>query len=697
MIKKLLLSTAGMLGLFAVNAQDANQTISYCGKTEVEHRIFNDHYDWKIQDSLDRVVLEDWTELYAKNRSESERGVVYTIPTVFHIVHLGGVENITDAQVHDAMRILNEDFNSENNDTSVVIQQFKNIIGDAEMEFLLAKKDNSGNCISGITRTYSQNTYDQGVTFNGHPIVDDVIAEHGNFPSNKYMNIYVCIDPAGAAGYTNTPNNWLPINPGYAGIFISHLYVGAIGTGTSTRSRALTHEVGHWFNLQHPWGPNNNPGNAGSCSDDDGVSDTPNTIGWTTCNLNGNTCGSLDNVQNYMDYSYCSRMFTEGQATRMRAAATSNVGGRDNLWTTANLNATGVYDPDILCAVDFEGDDTEVCAGQTVTFSDRSFNGATGWQWTFPGGNPSTSTDSVVTVTYNTPGVYDVTLQATDGTTSLTETKTSLVNVAALNAVPHPLVEGFEGVQLPSSFWNIPGQSNLWEVTSAAAYTGSNSAYIDNSTGEAGNIHILESNPIDLSNASSVVVSFKYAYAQRNSTSSDKLTVKVSSNCGQSFVTRKILQGSALSTGGMSGGEWVPNGTGEWDEEIITNISSSFLVEGFRVLFEFESDGGNNLYIDDINIQTTLGTQELNNAFIDLNIFPNPAQDQANISFFLKENSDYQVRVFDMVGKEVALIANGTASGQQNLNWDVSGVDAGVYTVRIQIDGKLYTEKIVIE
>ena len=54
------------------------------------------------------------------------------------------------------------------------------------------------------------------------------------------------------------------------------------------------------------------------------VDDTPLTIGWSSCNLGGTSCGSLDNVQNYMDYAYCALMFTEGQKTRMHACLNSS-------------------------------------------------------------------------------------------------------------------------------------------------------------------------------------------------------------------------------------------------------------------------------------------------------------------------------------------------------------------------------------
>ena len=73
---------------------------------------------------------------------------------------------------------------------------------------------------------------------------------------------------------------------------------------------------------------------ASNCSTDDGVADTPNTRGWDNCsNLYGETCGSLDNVQNFMEYSYCSTMFTAGQAARVQSALTGVTAQRYKLFT----------------------------------------------------------------------------------------------------------------------------------------------------------------------------------------------------------------------------------------------------------------------------------------------------------------------------------------------------------------------------
>ena len=95
--------------------------------------------------------------------------------------------------------------------------------------------------------------------------------------------------------------------------------------------------------------------------------------GLTPCDLERTTCGSLDNVQNYMEYSYCSRMYTQGQRARMRAALNSSTADRNQLWTPQNLEDTGVFEEELLCKAEFSVDRLEVCIGEEVQFTDESF------------------------------------------------------------------------------------------------------------------------------------------------------------------------------------------------------------------------------------------------------------------------------------------------------------------------------------
>ena len=77
----------------------------------------------------------------------------------------------------------------------------------------------------------------------------------------------------------------------------------------------------------------------------------------------------------------------------------------------------------------FEANETLICSGTTVDFSDLSIGNITSWSWTFEGGTPSTSSDQNPSVTYNTPGVYYVELEITSLSESSSITKVDYITV----------------------------------------------------------------------------------------------------------------------------------------------------------------------------------------------------------------------------------------------------------------------------
>lgn len=91
--------------------------------------------------------------------------------------------------------------------------------------------------------------------------------------------------------------------------------------------------------------------------------------------------------------------------------------------------------------VDFEADQTTVQVGTTVHFTSHCSSNASAFSWTFDGGDPSTSTNANPSVTYNTPGVYDVSLRAGSSNimiyiNGVTETKRGYITVTDGPVVP---------------------------------------------------------------------------------------------------------------------------------------------------------------------------------------------------------------------------------------------------------------------
>jgi PKD repeat protein len=82
-----------------------------------------------------------------------------------------------------------------------------------------------------------------------------------------------------------------------------------------------------------------------------------------------------------------------------------------------------------LLTAGFTSGTTHVCQGGTVQFTDQSIGDPTGWNWTFEGGTPSTSTSQNPLITYSTAGVYDVSLTVTIGAITNTLTLPDLIHV----------------------------------------------------------------------------------------------------------------------------------------------------------------------------------------------------------------------------------------------------------------------------
>ena len=213
---------------------------------------------------------------------------------------------------------------------------FEDIVADIGIEFRLATKDPEGNCTTGVTYHESSLTL-----AGGENVKDDTYWEN-----EMYLNIWTVANVAsGAAAYAYYPGS-APTN--HEGILCQHDYFGTTGTSSNSnwQRHTMSHEAGHYFNLPHPWGSTNDPSLESNCGTDDGVDDTPNTIGASGCYSYDSqvSCGSLDNVANIMDYTNCAYMFSQGQRLRMIAALNSNSGARNNLWSQENLELTGTDD-----------------------------------------------------------------------------------------------------------------------------------------------------------------------------------------------------------------------------------------------------------------------------------------------------------------------------------------------------------------
>ncbi|MCB9192123.1 MAG: T9SS type A sorting domain-containing protein [Flavobacteriales bacterium] len=578
-------------------------------------------------------------------------GNLKVIPVVVHVIHNYGEENISDAQVQSAIVQLNEAFSAANVNPNEIASSFRDIIADTEIEFRLAKLDPEGNCTNGITRTVSP------LTNSATNATKDVIG----WPRNMYLNIWVVnsLESSFQVNYAYWPGT--EPSAAYDGILYRHSNFGTIGTSSGNISPAYV--AGVYLNLLPVWGSNYL-----TCGDDN-VADTPFTIGSqpNSCDTTQVTCGTLDNVQNIMDYSTCGLMFTEGQKARMHSTLASSVSERDNLWTPANLLATGTNDGfSNSCApiADYHANRTELCEGNEVDFTDFSWNAEiTDWSWTFEGGTPATSTDQHPTVTYSTPGIYDVSFTVTSAGGTDTRMFQDYILVKPYgNAVLGTISEGFEQESFPVNSspelnWSTPEPAGYkWERTTDAFTSGDASSVVDLGSIPYGLTIDMISPPLDFSwvTTDNATVSFDVAYAEDGGQSSgnEKLRVLVSYNCGESWIQRYNKQGSALSTNGGTtvNGNFVPTSS-EWRTESVTLGPIAAQEPYVLIRFEATSHTGSKIYLDNINIANGalgIAVEENDNA---LSVYPNPVLENSVLELTSGASGMVMMEVYDVRGK----------------------------------------------
>ncbi len=710
-MKKIFLGLVAALSFTAINAQNHPEP---CLTDHVTEQFFKNN---PVQaEQLKENFYTAWDKhLQQQNTSETKRksGAVRIIPVVFHIIHTYGDDNISKDQILDQMRVLNEDFRRMNADRVNTRSIFQADAADTEIEFRLATKDPNGNCTDGITRTYSP------LTIQTRDEVKTLI----RWDNTKYLNVWIVnsirpqtADQTGTTlGFAYLP--WsLPNTNAVDGIVMRADFTGTIGTSSPTRAgRTLTHEVGHYLGLSHPF--QGGCGGSNCSTTGDRICDTPPvrepSFG---CNPGVNSCSNdnpnqVDQIENYMDYANgnCQNMFTWGQKARMDLVL-GNANYRQKLVSTANLIATGtdiITTPNCKPQADFSNQTKLICAGKTVSFEDVSWGGTIANRtWSFPGGTPSSSSDPNPTVTYNTPGKYSVTLEVSNAAGQTTMTRTQLIEVQpAIAAIKTPLQEGFEANIFPPTNWevssNIPNKG--WRQVNVASASGAQSirAEINASSGTSES-YVLDLHGVDLDEIGPTdgYLNFKVAYAARPGVATERLRIFYSVDCGNSYVLLSQRTGTNLTTADpFSGTSFVPANESEWR---LTSLKLNNITGANRrnVRFRFEalSNGGNSIYIDDINISNTISSlATFTKQDIDFGVHPNPASNSTTLSFSLPSEAKTHVQVYDIAGRLIKDF------GKENLNigthtYNISKIDnnltEGIYFVKVLINNTLYTDKV---
>lgn len=287
------------------------QQHEFCGSEIYEKILVSNDSLWAKDFSIEEKEYQARMKSFTYTRRVATQ--TYVLPVVFHVIHNGGIENISDEDIYNSLDMLNNAFANQG--------AYFDISGvDTKIAFCLAKTDDAGNLFTGIKRYQSPYT-DMSLTGSFEYLNDVAIFDH-----SKYLNIQI------------VKNACLGSNCNIAGFGgPDRAVIQAKSLFTST----FMHEIGHYLGLKHTF--------QGGCKNDDcledgdSVCDTPPDAqtfdgcpdGANSCSTDSHDTRSInpfrdpslggfgdqpDNNTNYLDYNFasCRKMFTAGQKDRMR-------------------------------------------------------------------------------------------------------------------------------------------------------------------------------------------------------------------------------------------------------------------------------------------------------------------------------------------------------------------------------------------
>ncbi len=630
-----------------------NNAPQRCNATEIhEHHYANDA-DYRHNFDVRKVQLDAMTA----TANNIEERLNCPSPIIIPVaVHYEGVTSQTAACLEQLalsqIQVLNEDYSASNVDISNFCSDVDNsnldpnalAYGGACIQFCLATQNHP----SG----FGLSNGDYAITTNQNYVANNSFPNFTLGVWSGYLNIFVT-EGTGVLGYA-------PLfgSGNGDGVVIEACAFGlqgngcgnGIGPGAGCASysvynlgRTATHEVGHYLGLNHIWGD-------GGCAQDDGFADTPTSGNeYYGCPAQGtNSCGSDDMYMNYMDYvnDACMYMFSEQQVNLMYQTA-------GNIWSTTSnkCSSTPSYplatlpsgcnpannDAGVIAHISPVANSSSCAVGNTVTpevtiqnFGAANLTSVTisyeinaGAPVTFNwNGNLATgATANAILPSYTEPaGVYTFESYTSNPNNTADDDATNdgiTTNHQTVQTQLLPYQEDFEDASFnPTNSGlfviNPDGDAFAWAQANVSANgTGNYSAFFNNydedgaGNNPGGTIDAIATPVFNFTNVTGAQLTFDVAYAQYDATYTDTLVVLVSTDCGNLYDQAVFTEGSSgLATVADQTAAFTPTAA-DWNN-ITVDLSAYDGATDVSIAFVNFSGWGNNLYIDNININSPI-------------------------------------------------------------------------------------------
>ena len=300
------------------------------------------------------------------------------------------------------------------------------------------------------------------------------------------------------------------------------------------------------------------------------------------------------------------------------------------------------------------------CMNDTVYFVDHSAVRASNatWNWSFPGGSPSTSNLEDPIIVYNQAGTYDVSLTVTDQFGTSSQTLSNFIKyddtTSAITSSTN-YKQDFESIIFPPNAWQTPNSSFSWQsiiVDSGSNCLPNKVTYVDHyHISQRGDEAFLISNKVKLGNGPSAInyLTYDYSYSGFSSAHDDGFRIDISNDCGYSWDSIYGAFGADLATTSYQSSVWFPT-CDSWQTDTINLSSLGYNNDTIMLRFVAINDYGNQFYLDNININGDNIVTNKNIENYSLRLYPNPSNGIFSVVSNY-HNLDYEI--YDLMGKSI--------------------------------------------
>ncbi|MEN9972029.1 MAG: hypothetical protein RIS20_376 [Bacteroidota bacterium] len=331
-----------------------------------------------------------------------------------------------------------------------------------------------------------------------------------------------------------------------------------------------------------------------------------------------------------------------------------------------------------------------VCSVDSFYFEDHSFLNHTNatWNWSFPTGFPSSSTQRNPSVLFPTAGDHLAILQITDAA-GHTDTDSLTVTVSFFQ-LQTGINEDFQSTFLPNG-WSINNQDGggTWSLSTNAGGFGnsSNSAVFNNYDINSQQSYDDLVMPLDASVLDiQPYLYFDVAYARWGAGYSDTLAVMISTDCGVSFQQVYLKGGTDLATSPDNQSSFIPTAQ-QWRTDSV-DLSAYLGQTNLQVAFRNKGGWGNNIYIDNINLGSMANLNESPKQFI--SIYPNPIQSGTCLN--IRGDGIKKIQLISPDGKSIK-----TERKFEGSIFEIpENVSSGTYILQIESEKQVLNKPLII-